>query len=134
MVVDMRRRSFLGGILALTVTQQFGMRPQHLPTLHGDGVHDDAPALNALFGGGAFRVDNEMIIAREGLIKAGYFRIGSTVHIRTNSFSIQYCRIECMDEFQGQAAIHVFDNIDFGWISDTVIVARKSAALVKDYS
>jgi len=42
------RRLFLGGVLSLTGAALLPRIPSYVPTIFADGVHDDAPGLNAL--------------------------------------------------------------------------------------
>jgi len=137
-MVDVSRRSFLRGVLAVSVvaaTAKLAIA-EHIPTLYGDGMHDDAPALNALFSGKPFRVDNETIVASDGQLNGGSFAIKSTVHIRSNSFTVRNCRIECVDGFEGETAIHVHKECNDGLFENMHLNGRglcRIAALSRDY-
>lgn|SRR5574343_681600 len=50
-VIDTSRRSFLRGVLSLGAAAVVLPKVSFLPVIVGDGIHDDAPGLNALFRG-----------------------------------------------------------------------------------
>lgn len=80
--MNLSRRSFLGGVMALTASTALPIRGAFalaLPTIWGDGVHDDAPGLNALLQGLPFHVENDDVVAIDGMIRQGTFLIGSTL-------------------------------------------------------
>ena len=70
--MDVSRRSFLRGALTVAaaslvpVAAAKALGLDDVPTLWGDGVHDDAPALQALIDGKPFKIAGEGFIARNG--------------------------------------------------------------------
>lgn len=102
----MRRRFFLGGVLALSVAPvaakvalatDFFAPTSSLPIIKGDGLWDDAPGLQALLDGEPFEVASEDFKAEEGLIRHGAFRISKglvvrrgTIELRGNRFKADF--------------------------------------------
>lgn len=91
-MAELSRRLFLSGALsvaaaAVTNAPVLAGEPKAapLPILYGDGVHDDADALNALLSGRPFFCDNQYILASNGEgwvhLANGLFRIGKTIKV-----------------------------------------------------
>ena len=97
--MEVSRRSFLGGALALVAATQLpGKAFASAPTLYGDGIHDDTAALNALLAGKPFRLAGNGVYAvnREGYIflSGGMFRISNTIHVMRPNTTITDCCFE----------------------------------------
>lgn len=97
----MLRRSFLQGVLALTAAAaagpQLALAEQALPTIYGDGVHDDWAGLQAMFSGKPFRVDNEVVVAEEGVVHGGNFLLSRPLRISGDRICIAECRFTARD-------------------------------------
>jgi hypothetical protein len=81
--MQLSRRSFLGGVLALSAATLVVPRLP-LPRIVGDGIHDDAPGLNALLCGDPVSIEASGItLSSEGncLIRNGCFRMSGPLHI-----------------------------------------------------
>jgi hypothetical protein len=101
MTMDVSRRSFLGGILALTaVAVAPKVMAEPLPRIVGDGVHDDTAGLQALFDGNPFTADPrygvQWVELEDGLrLTGGKFRLTETVRIvGRKHFVIEGCRFD----------------------------------------
>jgi hypothetical protein len=89
MMLDVSRRSFLGGALALTVVAALPVKAfATVPTIYGDGVHDDWAGLQAMFDGEPFLVDGEGFepqrVHGSALLRGGAFKISRTLHLGRN--------------------------------------------------
>jgi hypothetical protein len=82
------RREFLGGAIALTGALAVpGVALASIPKLYGDGVHDDAPALNALLAGEPVDADGAIAIREGGSVhlkNGATYAIGSTLVVGSN--------------------------------------------------
>lgn len=86
-MMDVSRRSFLGGALALTAASSLPLKAFALaPTIWGDGIHDDTAGLQAALDGKPFRVVGEgaFVISRDGevFIGNGTYRLTDTLRLR----------------------------------------------------
>jgi hypothetical protein len=94
MVMDVSRRSFLGGILALTaVAVAPKVMAEPLPRIVGDGVHDDTAGLQALFDGRPFTADPrygvQWVEVEDALrLTGGHFRLTNTLRIVDREYYI----------------------------------------------
>ena len=89
--MNLNRRFFLAGALSLVTAPALSQVP-FIPTLDGDGIHDDADALNALFAGRNIRCENELFFAmseNEIRLIGGIYRISRPVHFRKSPFRIK---------------------------------------------
>lgn len=86
--MDLSRRSFLGGAIALTAATLLPLDAvaSTVPSIHGDGVHDDTNGLQALLDGEPFRIVGErpMRLSNEGHanITGGTYRVTRPLIIR----------------------------------------------------
>lgn len=83
-MMDVSRRSFLGGALALTAARSIPFSGLgHVPLIWGDGVHDDWAGLQAALNGEPFRAVGNRVIAQnvggKVLIHHGSFRLSRTL-------------------------------------------------------
>lgn len=85
------RRSFLKGILSLSVVPLLPALPRFLPVIWGDGIHDDAPGLNALLADEAFEVERGGFTALDGVIRGGIFRLSAPLVIKRSNVLIDSC-------------------------------------------
>ncbi len=90
-MVDLTRRSFLGGLLAVTAVAI--VKPpkfNNYPVLYMDGERDDAPALQAMLDCEPYIVEGELITGQtKAHISGGEYRIGSTLNINRDSTIIE---------------------------------------------
>lgn len=96
--MDVSRRSFLGGALTIAAASLVPVVAftDPVPVLWGDGVHDDAPALQALIDGKPFEVAGSGFIARDFgddyELRGGKFLLGCGLHIRENGRAGSFVR------------------------------------------
>jgi len=89
--MNLSRRFFLGGAISLVAVQTFipnVSAMMNLPTIYGDGVHDDTAGLGAIFRNEPVTFNKEQIgvDSHEGLtFHHGRFKITNTVNIPANS-------------------------------------------------
>lgn len=97
-MIDISRRSFLRGIIAVSATAVITPKLQSLklldtcPILYSDGIHDDAPALNALLRREEVRIENDLVKVANGewcSISGGNFLINDTITIANKFFHIK---------------------------------------------
>lgn len=106
------RRLFLGGTIALSTFGVVKTRVE-VPTLWGDLVHDDAPALNALFRGDPIRVLAGRVIEGENPVVAdASMLIRSPLHIVTDT-SILRCTFQASLDFPRGEAMMRFHSGSF---------------------
>lgn len=79
--MNLSRRLFLGGLATVAAVAASPLRP-YTPVLWGDGVHDDAPALNAWIRGEPVRILRE----RTGLSGERYAISDATLGLRSPLF------------------------------------------------
>lgn len=84
-MADVSRRMFLRGALAVGATSLI-IRPTALliPSIVGDGIHDDGPGLNALFAQQPVDVRGDMVRIIRGdniLIARGHFRTTQPLNV-----------------------------------------------------
>jgi len=104
------RRSFLGGVLALSVAAAAApvLALADVPVIYGDGVHDDWAGLQAMFDGRPFRVtDGAALVATEGVLNGGIFSLSKTLVIRGSHITIQRAAFNAADDFEGEAMLRV---------------------------
>ena len=81
--MELTRQTFLIGLGSLLAVPGVGdavVATPALHTLHGDGVHDDAPALNSLLSGGIAQ-DLKGEVFRSPLIRGGLFRVREVITV-----------------------------------------------------
>jgi hypothetical protein len=110
--MDVSRRSFLRGALAVTAVavSQPSLVLASVPTIHGDGIHDDHAGLQALIDGKPFRVADEAgaaFQASSGIIQSGTFAIGETLRLRGEYIRINQCRFLSLPGFKGDHMVNV---------------------------
>lgn len=85
--MNVSRRSFLRGALtvgALSVLPAIPAFAERIPTLWGDGIHDDTQALQAFLDGKPVRVDGAFIAVRSGdgvRLSGGRFLVSDTIFV-----------------------------------------------------
>lgn len=107
--MELSRRNFFGGALALTAVTIIPMADAvAAPMIYGDGIHDDAPGLQALIDGRSFRVKGaaERCAYRAGdgsfHINGGRFRLGHGLRFGpTSSGSITNCTFDTRGSAEG---------------------------------
>lgn len=92
----MSRRLFLGGALALAATPVIARTLSFIPAppppkIVADGVFDDWAGLQALVRGEPFEVEAEDLIAIEGLLGRGLFRVSQPLVLERADFAFQSC-------------------------------------------
>lgn len=141
-MVDLTRRSFFGGALALVgatvVSAHVPIDLSPVPIIYGDMIHDDTPGLQALFDGKSFRVAGEStaLVMRVGssVHIDGHFSISKTLEItRTpdGPKNVTSKRIELLAREPMRYVIRIHDTkggkIDFG---DVIIEGNRTEAAV----
>lgn len=126
-MVELTRRFFLGGAIALVAAQTFKpsiSQGSNLPKIWGNGQHDDSMGLNALFNRDPviFRHEDIGVESHEGIIiYKGYYRIDKPLEIfkKTNLSAPNGLRINASelppDEpliIYEETSFHPF-NVDF---------------------
>lgn len=92
------RRSFLKGVLALSVAPALPAVAIAIPVIYGDGVNCDTDGLQALFDRKPFRVNEGAFVARNGTLWDGFFRITRTLVLRRDKpFILQGCTFDLSD-------------------------------------
>lgn len=85
MTTDLTRRGFLKGVLTVGAVAALPALALHgMPTLWGDGIHDDTEALQALFDGKEVIHGDNVIVRRcagDFRLAGGTFRISKTLEI-----------------------------------------------------
>lgn len=88
------RRRFLGGALALSASAAIpnGVLAADIPTLWGDQIHDDAPAITAMMSGKPFKTaDGFAGIAKAGKLTGSRHLLRSAVTIERDGVVIDGC-------------------------------------------
>lgn len=107
--MNINRRWFLGGSLALVgalsvPASQF--TTSQLPILWGDGIHDDADALNAIGAGNPFIVEKTGIVEHEcGFLQDASFLISRPITFRPKAIHVKNCVFQSTDDFEGDAML-----------------------------
>lgn len=90
------RRTFLRGLFTVAAVSIVPAIPgvqQRAPRIVGDGVHDDAPGLQAALDGKPFECEGQIVRLPSALsITGGNYHLGSTVHVRDVHVVITDCR------------------------------------------
>jgi len=106
-MVNLNRRSFLGGALALAVTPVLAPLAASLPVIYGDLKHDDWAGLQAMMDGQSFRIEDEDVRASEGALQYGMFTLSRKLVIRRNDFRMDQCYFASREDFEGSSLIEV---------------------------
>lgn len=102
------RRSFLGGVIALAAysTAPKIVRAMDAPRIWADGLHDDAPGLNALFAGEPVDIEAVRgVVDARGIVSNGIFLIRSPLKMAGDNLAISTCRFTAPEDFQGDHAV-----------------------------
>lgn len=101
--MEMNRRWFLGGSLGIAgavALPALKLVDPDIPVLWGDGIHDDADALNALAGGEPFVVDNTGLFEYgSGYLKGGEFLISRPVIFGKIPFHVEGACFQAASDF-----------------------------------
>jgi hypothetical protein len=142
-MLDVSRRSFLRGALTVAAVAVVSPKlslvsPHPYLVLYGDGVEDDAPALNAMLSGKPFVVEGKIIDNsgnhRVNLLN-GCHAIGSTIYPSATNVTISGCVFRALPSLGDGAifdtkkmgegdSIGFFHNVFIGNGHDTAISAR----------
>jgi polygalacturonase len=102
--MDVSRRSFLGGALALSAAVALpGAAFAAAPTIYGDGIHDDTAGLQAALDGKAFRCVGEAVVRNAGgsiYISGGSYLLSHTLLVRKDA-TIYGGHFHASDELTG---------------------------------
>jgi hypothetical protein len=103
------RRSFLKGVLALGVASTLPLPSfaAPLPTIYSNGFDDDTAGLNALFAGEPFHVENEGVIAANGIIRGANLCVSSPLIVAQDNFQMTDSLIQALPEFKGEAVLQI---------------------------
>lgn len=122
--MDLSRRSFLRGVLALSVTPALNIPSfASVPVIRGDGIHDDWAGLQAMLDGEPFRVEGENLVAVDGIVSGGPFAVSDTLTFRRSNIRFSAIRLHALPEFRGDCAARflasaqniVFDYLELNW-------------------
>mgnify|MGYP002652010817 CR=1 FL=1 len=108
---DLSRRSFLGGALVLAAAASLPLSklPDGTYTLWGDGIHDDADALNALFDRKPVILaeTGELITSPQDQIslKNSYHLVSKTIYLRKDGIIIDGCTFKTSPDFQSDVIL-----------------------------
>lgn len=104
-MVDLTRRSFLGGLLAVTAVAIINPPKLHsYPVLYADGKRDDAPALQAMLDGKPYIVEGELIKStKQFKISGGDYRVNKSLHIYNDLSVIENANFD----FHGSEAVFI---------------------------
>jgi hypothetical protein len=134
--MDISRRSFLRG--SLTVAAIAVIQPTialaDVPTIYGDGIHDDASGLQALIDDQPFRVDGSVVQASRGVIRGGEFAIGKTLNIRHGNILIDHCHFVSLPGFEGAEMIYINQSDGVHCITNCVFNSRHVSAQSSIYN
>lgn len=122
---EMKRRSFLKGFItvsaaAVMAPTAFAASPTALavehnyPILHGDGITDDAPALNALLNRMPVMCEGSLIHAKRGaiIVPKGEFAIRSTIKIvGQKGILIKYIKLNVLPDFSGTSVFNLRETV-----------------------
>lgn len=105
----MDRRLFLRGALALSAVSVAvpSLAFDGAPTIYGDGIHDDWAGLQAMFDGRPFHVDDEIIVAGEGVVSGGDFILSRTLSISGDGILVTNSRFTARD-WRGKPYLFLF--------------------------
>lgn len=100
------RRLVLGGLAAFVGAHEVVRTRVELPTLWGDMLHDDAPALNALFSGNPVRIVRGRAVAgaAPALLDARCL-VASTVHVTVDDALLARVELKAAPDFRGDNLI-----------------------------
>ena len=99
--MDFSRRLFLGGTAALAAAS-FIKTAVEVPTLWGDMIHDDAPALNALFRGDPVRVlSGKALLGERPALIGSRHMVGSTVNLVSEHIYTRDISLTAAEGFEG---------------------------------
>lgn len=110
--MDFSRRLFLGGLATAFAASKVGMSDRafaSIPVLYGDGIRDDAPALNAWLRGDPVKIANARagIIGERYLIQRANLAIGSTVRAENVSIDMFECHVRALPGFRGDTLMYI---------------------------
>lgn len=126
---NLSRRSFLRGALTVAAVSVLPALPKALagiPTLYGDGVHDDTDALNALFSGERVLCEGNIIRHGENgeiVMKGGSYLISQTVFVSVSNISVTEAAFTAAPGFKMDYMMKVSDEVT-GEISNCYFDAR----------
>ena len=110
--MDISRRSFLRGLLAVSATSVVAVPALSLdsyPVLYGDGLRDDAPALNALFSDKPYVADGSLIVPDgvQAILRGSRHLISSTVHVHSENAFVSDAEFTASEDFDGDYLIFI---------------------------
>lgn len=101
--MNISRRSFLGGTLLLAATAKLGISAP-LPSLYGDGLHNDTAALKAMIAGDPFIVEGKSIVATNGELRGGKYLISETIDFK-GGWIVKDCHLIRAQNFSGDNTV-----------------------------
>lgn len=128
--MSLTRRFFLGGALALTAAAALPKLPAlaGYPVIHGDGIHDDAEALNALFRGDPVIIEGEAVqIGPDDTasLKGSKHLISDTLHVGfRRDVDMRGCTIVTTDDFRGDFVFRAGPRLHINNIQHNMIDTR----------
>lgn len=114
------RRAFLRGTIALaaSTTLSFPRLAHAIPAIYGDGVHDDAPGLQALLDGEPFRVKGTGFVAQSGRLYGGSFKLGSTLHVRNPHSVVRRATFSAGETLGDAPLLFIHETADMSGLND----------------
>lgn len=104
--MEMSRRLFLGGLVTIAAATQVRAVDRR-PILWGDGIHDDAPALNAWLRGEPVRIMDDAFALQgdDCTIDHARLLISETIDLRKGGrpLVMTNCLIKTLPNFRGDA-------------------------------
>ncbi len=123
--MEANRRQFLRGSLSIVgalALPDFRLSYPDLPVLWGDGVHDDADALNALARGEPFAVESIGLFEYDsGYLKGGHFLISRPVIFGKIPFHVEGVRFEAAPDFSANEAMLIIEGERSGKKADDIM-------------
>lgn len=122
--MNLTRRSFLGGLLAITAVAIVNPPKFNIyPVLYMNGEDDDSPALQAMLDGKPYIVEGELIKGTKSILGGEYF-LHSTLEVNNDHVTIAEAIFVAAPNFRGPM---IRLNGDYGVIANSTFDGRNMA-------
>lgn len=129
--VDVTRRFFLGGALAVaaaSVLPTTALAFSPVPVIVGDGIHDDADGLQAMFDGKPFRCETTIICDKGDFnLDGGRFFITKSLRIDGKGKAFSFCNGHIIADIKEGDCVLEIKN------ADKVLIRNNTFDMVKPY-